>query len=114
MFGMIVGELLGGLFIVLTQPWYNRKLEANNGIPIPEWRLPPAIIGGVSFSAGLFWFGWSGYKADIHWIVPTLSGLLSGFGLLTIFLQSLNYIVDAYLLLYVAAFLILFPARMGC
>jgi len=47
-FGMIVGELLGGLFIVLTQPWYNRKLEANNGIPLPEWRLPPAIIGGVS------------------------------------------------------------------
>ncbi|EEA27980.1 hypothetical protein TMatcc_003711 [Talaromyces marneffei ATCC 18224] len=97
-FGMAVGELMAGIFIIALQPSYNRKLEANNNIPVPEWRLPPAIIGGISFSAGLFWFGWSGYKADIHWIVPTLSGLLTGFGLLSIFLQCLNYLVDAYLL----------------
>lgn len=56
------------------------------------------MIGGLSFALGLFWFGWSGYRADIHWIVPTLSGLLTGFGLLAIFLQSLNYLVDAYLM----------------
>lgn len=99
-FGMAVGELLAGLFIISQVPAYNKKLAANNNVPVPEWRLPPAIIGGVSFSLGLFWFGWSGYKASIHWIVPTLSGLLTGFGLLSIFLQCLNYIVDAYLLLY--------------
>ncbi|TKA81446.1 hypothetical protein B0A49_00289 [Cryomyces minteri] len=97
-FGMIIGELIAGLCIVLTQPSYNRKLMANNNVPIPEWRLPPAIIGGVSFSIGLFWFGWSGYKADIHWIVPTLSGLCSGFGIMSIFLQCLNYLVDSYLM----------------
>ena len=100
-FGMILGMMLAGLMIVLQQPSYNRKLAANHNIPIPEWRLPPVIIGGVSFAGGLFWFGWSGYRSDIHWIVPTLSGLLTGFGLLAIFLQSLNYIVDAYLMLYV-------------
>lgn len=97
-FGMIIGMLFAGLYIALTQPSYNRKLVANNGIPIPEWRLPPVIIGGLSFAGGLFWFGWSGYKESIHWIVPTLSGLLTGFGLLSIFLQSLNYLVDAYLM----------------
>ncbi|KAG4031973.1 hypothetical protein MFRU_008g03230 [Monilinia fructicola] len=97
-FGMVIGMLIAGLYVALTQPSYNRKLEANNGIPIPEWRLPPVIAGGVSFAIGLFWFGWSGYKADIHWIVPTLSGLLTGFGLLAIFLQLLNYLVDAYLM----------------
>lgn len=43
-------------------------------------------------------FGWTGVNPDIHWIVPTLSGLLTGFGLLAIFLQSLNYLVDAYLM----------------
>jgi DHA1 family multidrug resistance protein-like MFS transporter len=101
-FGMVFGMVLAGAYIVYTQGDYNRKLEANNGVTIPEWRLPPAIIGGVSFTGGLFWFGWSGYKADIHWIVPTLSGLLTGFGLLSIFLQSLNYLVDAYLILYVS------------
>ncbi|KAM3079316.1 hypothetical protein ACMFMG_005750 [Clarireedia jacksonii] len=97
-FGMIIGMLCAGIYVVLTQPSYNRKLTANNGIPIPEWRLPPVIAGGVSFACGLFWFGWSGYRADIHWIVPTLSGLMTGFGLLAIFLQSLNYLVDAYLM----------------
>jgi DHA1 family multidrug resistance protein-like MFS transporter len=97
-FGMIIGMLCAGVYIVLTQPSYNRKLAANNGIPVPEWRLPPVIVGGISFACGLFWFGWSGYKKDIHWILPTLSGLLSGFGLLSIFLQSLNYLVDAYLM----------------
>lgn len=97
-FGMIIGQLSAGLFIVLRQPSYQKKLAANNDRPIPEWRLPEVIIGGVAFSLGLFWFGWSGYRADIHWIVPTLSGLLTGFGLLSIFLQSLNYLVDAYLM----------------
>ncbi|KAI9924030.1 hypothetical protein MW887_007488 [Aspergillus wentii] len=97
-FGMIIGEFLGGIFIVCLQPWYNRKLNSNRGIPVPEWRLPPAVLGGAAFSGGLFWFGWSGYTADIHWIVPTVSGLLTGFGLFCIFLQCLNYIVDAYLL----------------
>jgi len=64
---------------------------------VPEWRLPSVIAGGASFAAGLLWFGWSGYRRDVHWIVPALSGLLSGFGLLSIFLQALNYLVDAYL-----------------
>ncbi|MCJ1379025.1 hypothetical protein MMC17_002124 [Xylographa soralifera] len=97
-FGMIIGMLIAGVVIVLDQPSYARKLAANNNVPVPEWRLPPMIAGGVSFAIGLFWFGWTGYRADIHWIVPTLSGLCTGFGLLAIFLQALNYIVDVYLM----------------
>lgn len=56
-FGMILGEVIAAGYIVITQPSYNRKLEANNNMPIPEWRLPPAIVGGVFFSLGIFWFG---------------------------------------------------------
>ncbi|KAI4190457.1 MAG: hypothetical protein L6R41_000762 [Letrouitia leprolyta] len=97
-FGMILGQISAGVYIATTQPAYNRKLAANGGVPIPEWRLFPVILGGVAFTGGLFWFGWSGYKPETHWIVPTLSGLLTGFGLLSIFLQSLNYLVDAYLM----------------
>lgn len=97
-FGMIAGQIIAGITVLLQQPWYQRKLAANNGIPVPEWRLPSVIAGGVAFAVGLFWFGWSGYRRDIHWIVPTLSGLLSGFGLASIFLQALNYLVDAYLM----------------
>lgn len=97
-FGMILGEMLAGLYMIILQPSYNRKLAANNNMPIPEWRLPPVIVGGTSFAIGLFWFGWTGYRADIHWIAPTLSGLLTGFGLMSIFLQCLNYLIDAYLM----------------
>lgn len=57
-FGMIIGEMLAGLYMILLQPSYNRKLAANNNMPIPEWRLPPVIVGGVFFAAGLLWFGW--------------------------------------------------------
>ncbi|KAF2856082.1 major facilitator superfamily [Plenodomus tracheiphilus IPT5] len=97
-FGMITGQLLAGTLIFIRQPGYQKKLAANNNIPIPEWRLPEVILGGVCFSVGIFWFGWTGYRQDIHWIVPALSGILIGFGLLSIFLQALNYLVDAYLM----------------
>lgn len=96
-FGMITGELLAGIAIFARQAGYQRKLKANNDHPIPEWRLPEVIAGGISFSGGLFWFAWTGFTPKIHWIVPTLSGLMTGFGIMSIFLQSLNYLVDAYL-----------------
>lgn len=33
-----------------------------------------------------------------HWIVPTLAGIFIGFGIFSVFLQCLNYIIDAYLM----------------
>lgn len=84
--------------MIILSPAYNRKLAANNNMPVPEWRLPPVIVGGVSFGIGLFWFAWTGNKRSIHWIAPTLSGLATGFGILSIFLNCLNYLIDAYLM----------------
>jgi DHA1 family multidrug resistance protein-like MFS transporter len=57
-FGMIAGQLIAGGVVLAQQPWYTRKLAANNGIPVPEWRLPSVMAGGVSFAIGIFWFGW--------------------------------------------------------
>lgn len=54
-FGMIIGELIAGIVVLLQQPWYQRKLSGNNGVPIPEWRLPSIIAGGVAFCIGIFW-----------------------------------------------------------
>ncbi|POS86336.1 hypothetical protein EPUL_002147 [Erysiphe pulchra] len=97
-FGMITGVIIAGIFVVLVQPSYNRKLMANKNVTVPEWRLPPMMVGSVAFAIGVFWFAWSGHTSSIHWIIPTLSGLLTGFGLLIIFIQSLNYIIDAYIM----------------
>ncbi|EXJ87476.1 MFS transporter, DHA1 family, multidrug resistance protein [Capronia epimyces CBS 606.96] len=97
-FGMVVGIFFVAGYIIYNARDYNRKLDANGGIPVPEWRLPPVMIGGTLFALGLFWFGWSGYKESVHWIVPTLSGLFTGFGLLAIFIQCFNYLIDSYLM----------------
>jgi DHA1 family multidrug resistance protein-like MFS transporter len=93
-----LGQLLAAIFMITISPSYNRKLAANNNIPIPEWRLPPVIVGGISFGVGIFWFAWTGFHRDIHWIAPTLSGLATGFGILTIFLNLLNYLIESYLM----------------
>ncbi|KAB8074496.1 major facilitator superfamily domain-containing protein [Aspergillus leporis] len=93
--GVIIGTLLGAAATAATQPWVQRKIEMNDGEMMPEWRLPVAIPGAVLFTGGLFWLGWSGYKSSIHWVVPTASGLLTGFGLLTMFLPSLAYLVES-------------------
>lgn len=115
---LIVGVMVGFLIIVLMNGSYVKKLEANNNIPVPEWRLPIAGIGGIVFACGLFWFGkrtvnipvtssmltddsftgWGGYMSSTPWIVPTLAGLFLGFGIFTVFIQCLNYIIDAYLM----------------
>ncbi|KAJ6102374.1 MFS general substrate transporter [Penicillium sp. IBT 16267x] len=96
--GLVVGLFFAASYIVYSSKGYNRKLDANGGIPIPEWRLPPVIVGGILFAAGLFWFGWTGFSGTVHWIAPTLSGLFTGFGLLIIFIQLFNYIIDTYLM----------------
>lgn len=56
---MIAGELIAFAVIVSTNASYVKKLKANNNIPVPEWRLPISMVGGVLFSAGFFWFGWT-------------------------------------------------------
>lgn len=57
-FGMICGQLIAGASVIAQQPWYMRKLAGNNGVPVPEWRLPNIMVGGISFTIGIFWFGW--------------------------------------------------------
>ncbi|KAL4893118.1 major facilitator superfamily domain-containing protein [Aspergillus ambiguus] len=93
--GVVIGQILGAVALGAMQPWVARKMAQNDGAMLPEWRLPMAVPGAVAFSAGLFWLGWTGYTTKFHWMVPTASGLLTGFGLLTMFLPSLTYLVEA-------------------
>lgn len=97
--GLVIGMILGGVFVILHQPGYSRRLAANNNITIPEWRLFPAMYGAFFFAGGIFWFGWTGYQKDVHWAFPTASGLATGFGLFSVFLPILNYLIDSYVLM---------------
>ncbi|KAJ5242673.1 Major facilitator superfamily domain general substrate transporter [Penicillium citrinum] len=98
LFGLVVGLFIAAAYVILSSPSYVKKLDKNNNMPVPEWRLPPVMVAGAMFAAGLFWFGWTGFNGTIHWIVPTLSGLFTGFGLLIIFIQLFNYLIDTYLM----------------
>ncbi|KAF7593668.1 hypothetical protein BBP40_011074 [Aspergillus hancockii] len=99
--GLIVGQLLASAFIISQHSVYAKKLAANSNVPVPEWRLAPAIVGAPVFTAGISWFGWTGFTPSIRWIAPTAAGVLIGFGALCIFLPCFNYLVDSYPPLYV-------------
>ncbi|OAL04999.1 MFS general substrate transporter [Phaeosphaeriaceae sp. SRC1lsM3a] len=58
-------------------------------------RLPLACVAGPFFVISSFWLGWTA-KESVHWIVPTLAGIMFGMGYLCLFMALLNYLVDAY------------------
>ncbi|KAF2763320.1 MFS general substrate transporter [Pseudovirgaria hyperparasitica] len=91
-----VGVIIGSLIITyITKTRFARKLEENNGQVVPEERLIPMMIGGAFFPAGLFWFAWTS-NPNILWVPQVMSGALIGAGILMIFMQGLNYIIDCY------------------
>ncbi|KAJ5587703.1 Efflux pump bik6 [Penicillium hispanicum] len=103
--GPVVGNLpfialLVGIFCAAAVNIYNNKyyfsqFQANNNRPVPEARLPPMMIGGFAFTAGLFIFGWTSSPHINHW--PSIVGIgLVGFGFTTIFQSALNYLIDTF------------------
>ncbi|CBF88422.1 hypothetical protein AN0970.2 [Aspergillus nidulans FGSC A4] len=90
---VIVGQVFAGIVMYGRQRSLSRLIQENNGELVPEWLLLTAIPGSAAFSTGLFWLGWTGYRSDVHWIWPTLSGIPTGFGLITMFLPSVQYVV---------------------
>lgn len=96
--GMVIGMLAGGVFTFAMEGNYLKALKANNYKPVPEARLPPLFFGSFAFPIGIFWLFWTGnWPHRVHWMAPTASGVFTGFGLVTIFNASLNYIIDTYL-----------------
>ncbi|KAL4875903.1 major facilitator superfamily domain-containing protein [Aspergillus karnatakaensis] len=94
--GLLIGQLFACIFILSQDARYAKKIE--KGIALePEWRLFPVTFGAPIFTIGIFWFGWTGFTASIHWMAPMAAGVLIGSGALCIFLPCFNYLVDAYL-----------------
>lgn len=83
--GILVGMVRG----ILTDPFWHknymrlvRQREDAGGEVVgsyPEYRLPPAIAGGIIVPFGLFLFGWTTY-ASVHWIVPIIGSAIFGMG----------------------------------
>ncbi|QDS74818.1 hypothetical protein FKW77_002408 [Venturia effusa] len=90
-----VGVFLGALLIVVHSKTRYARLLKEHGHVVPEERLIPMMVGGIIFPAGLFWFAWTS-SPHITWVPQVLSGIFIGGGVLLIFLQGLNYIIDCY------------------
>lgn len=90
-----VGIFIGAVANILNNKYYFRAVEKNGGRPVPEARLPPMMIGGIVFAAGLFIFGWTSSPSVNYW--PGLVGIaLTGLGFFTIFQAALNYLIDTF------------------
>ncbi|KAJ5083525.1 hypothetical protein N7456_012952 [Penicillium angulare] len=95
--GILIGVLLGAaLIIYTTKTRFARKL-AKHGRVVPEERLIPMMIASVLLPIGLFWFGWTS-KPSISWVPQVIAGVPIGLGILVIFMQGLNYIIDVYMM----------------
>ncbi|KAH0153539.1 MFS general substrate transporter, partial [Aureobasidium melanogenum] len=94
---LFVGVLFAVLINLANQPRYARAVDANKGRPAPEARLLPMSVGGVLFTIGLFWFGWTA-DPSIPWPSCVVAAAFIGAGFNIIFQQCINFLVDTYLL----------------
>ena len=76
--GLVVGVLLALAINFANQPLYAKAMTKNKGRAVPEARLPPMLLGGVFFSAGMFWFGWTA-APKYSWALPTVAAGKHGF-----------------------------------
>ncbi|KAJ5183947.1 MFS multidrug transporter [Penicillium capsulatum] len=92
---ILCGVLIGCVIIICFSLTRYRRILKRTGRVNPEERLIPMIVGGFLLPIGMFWFAWTS-SPSITWIPQIVSGGFLGAGILLIFLQGLNYIVDAY------------------
>ncbi|KAK8000838.1 MFS multidrug transporter [Apiospora marii] len=80
--------LIDGLYARLKKH-YNRPEG------VPEWRIPPLLLGGLLTPIGLFIYGWAA-RPNVHWLVPDLGCVILAAGLIIAFQSAQAYVTDAY------------------
>ena len=99
--GIGIGLCGASVFIPLIQYWTKKDLQNLQEKEGPNARLPPekrlyfALLGAPAIPISLFWMGWTNYASVSYW-----SGLVAsvffGYGILCIFISTLQYIIDSY------------------
>lgn len=96
--GVLVGMLFAIAYVIFYEnDRYGRIADQYGGIAPPEVRLPPSMIGAVSIVIGLAIFA-STDSPSLPWIAPILAGVPFGLGMVLIFLSTMNYLTDSYLI----------------
>jgi hypothetical protein len=93
-----IGTLIGMIVNPFQNLLYFRTAKRNSERhrkPIPEARLCTAVSGSLLFTASSFRFGWTS-SPQIHWIVSTAGITCVGFVIYSIYVGTVNYMMDAY------------------
>ena len=94
--GLGIGFLLGLVICgKLSDQIIIKKTKANGGVYEPEFRLPLMMGLTVCIPISLFMYGWMTDK-HVHWIGPIISLVPFGVGMLSTFLSSQTYMIDAF------------------
>ena len=113
--GVGLGFLLAILFgIPQIDKQYRRLTAKNNGVPMPEFRMPVANVGAVCIPISILWFGWA-VETRTYFLVPIIgkphsssqaidldadhlvSGtVFFGIGTICIFNSTQNFFIDAF------------------
>ncbi|KAF7969482.1 hypothetical protein HWV62_27281 [Athelia sp. TMB] len=102
--GVGVGTSLGAWLNLRFSRHYPGLMVKWRGFPPPEERLYGAMVGAVCFVAGIFWVGWTGEFARVHWAAPAVGTVLIGMSVSLIFMSLLSYLIDTYLMYSSSAF----------
>ena len=99
-----LGLAIGLLFCVPLIP-LNAKLRSQDitrtkdtdpaGKTPPESRLYWAMIGAPALPISMFWMAWTA-RPDIPFWSPLAASVLTGFGMLCIFITCYQYLIDTY------------------
>jgi len=95
--GTVIGACLGSLALFINS-YIDQKRSKVNRRPVPEDRLPGAMVGSVMFAVTIFWFSWTAEYNSVYWAVPTVAGVFLALSILLIFVVFINYIIDSYLM----------------
>ncbi|OTB02263.1 hypothetical protein M426DRAFT_62599 [Hypoxylon sp. CI-4A] len=95
--GIAVGMVIAVGYSIYDNKRYTNVSIAHKGNAPPEARLPPAMIGSIFVPVGLFWFAWTN-QPEIHWSVSIVGSGFFAVGIVLIFLGSMNYLMDSYVI----------------
>ncbi|ETN45658.1 uncharacterized protein HMPREF1541_09490 [Cyphellophora europaea CBS 101466] len=91
-----IGFLTSVWFIVpRIDTVYNHLTRKNDGVSMPEYRLPLANIGSVLIPVSLFGFAWT-VEYRLHFMVPIVISFFYGIGQVVILNTVQNYYIDSF------------------
>lgn len=92
---VFVGFQIGVVAYFFFLYFHQENLFDQNDKMRPEERMAPAFATAILLPIALFLYGWTA-RESVHWMVPTLAGLLLGIANQGAYAAILNYLPDAY------------------